>query len=156
MYFAIVLVLMVLAPLVSVLVAGPVTGWDGGVLHIIGVWWVFWGIGVRLLTAGISQIVRPGFTSRNILGIDTPEADQIVQELGFANAAIGLAGVISLWVPTWAPAVGLVGGAFLLLAGIRHAPKKDKNAKEWTALATDLFVGLIGVAFAVGALIGIA
>jgi hypothetical protein len=114
---------------------------------------VFWGIGVRLFAAGISQIARPRFTSKTILGIDAPEADQVVQELGFANAAIGAAALISSLVPSWAPAIGFAGGLFLLLAALRHTPKKDKNAKEWTALATDYLVGIIALVFAVSSLL---
>ncbi|MET0735927.1 MAG: hypothetical protein ABWY55_09865 [Microbacterium sp.] len=156
MYFAFVLLTTVVAPLVSGLIAGIATGWEDGPLHVFGLWWVFWGIGVRLLIAGISQISRPSFTSKEILHIDAPEAAQIVQELGFMNLSIGLAAVISLLVPSWAPAIGLAGGGFLLLAGIRHIGKKGKNAKEWTAAATDLIVGVVGVAFAIGALAGVA
>ncbi|SFR93795.1 hypothetical protein SAMN04487846_0857 [Microbacterium sp. cf046] len=156
MYFVFVVFTTVLAPLVSGVIAGSMTEWAGGALHVFGVWWVFWGIGVRLLAAGVSQILRPQFTSKEILHIDAPEAAQIVQELGFMNLSIGLAAVISVFVPEWAPAIGLAGGGFLLLAGLRHLPKKDKSAKEWVACLTDLLVGVVGVAFAVGSLLGAA
>lgn len=153
MYIVIVLLMTVVAPLVSGIIAGAATDWAGGPLHVFGVWWVFWGIGVRLLTAGVSQILRPQFTSKEILHIDAPEAAQIVQELGFANVALGIAGVLSLSIPAWAPAIGFVGGIFLLLAGIRHVTKKAKNSKEWVACLTDILVGGIALAFAIGSLL---
>jgi len=156
MYFAFVVLTTLIAPLVSGIITGMTTGWAGGPLQIFGVWWVFWGVGIRLLFAGFSQISRPQFTSKEILHIDAPETAQIIQELGFMNVSIGLAAVISLWVPGWAPAIGLAGGGFLLLAGIRHIGKRGKNAKEWTAAVTDLIVGVVGIAFAVGSLLGVA
>ena len=156
MYYAFVLLTTVVAPLVSGLIAGSMTDWAGGPLHVFGVWWVFWGIGVRLLAAGLSQISRPQYTSKEILHIDAPDAAQIVQELGFMNVSIGIAGIVSLFAPTWAPAIGFAGGGFLLLAGIRHVTKKDKNAKEWVACLTDILVGVIGVVFGVGSLVGVA
>ncbi|HWM16167.1 MAG TPA: hypothetical protein VNP97_06215 [Microbacterium sp.] len=156
MYVVVILLLTVVAPLVSGIIAGSATGWAGGPLYVFGMSWVFWGLGIRLLAAGISQIVRPQFTSEKILNIDAPGATQVVQELGFMNFAVGLAGVISQSVPAWAPAIGLAGGGFLLLAGLRHVVKKDKNVREWTACLTDILVGVIGVAFGVGSLLGFA
>jgi hypothetical protein len=155
-YFIFVLLTTVVAPVVSAIIAGLQSDWAGGALHVFGVWWVFWGIGIRLFAAGLSQIFRPQFTSKNILHIESDDAAQIVQELGFMNTAIGLAAIISLSAPSWAPAIGFAGGGFLLLAGIRHVGKRQKNAKEWVACLTDLLVGVIGVAFGVAALFGAA
>ncbi|WP_019180716.1 hypothetical protein [Microbacterium yannicii] len=152
-YFVFVLATTVVAPLVSGFIHGTAADWADGPLFYFGLWWVFWGIGVRLFAAGISQIARPRFTSKNILGIDAPQADQVVQELGFANTAIGAAGLVSGLVPAWAPAIGFVGGVFLVLAALRHTPKMNKNAKEWTALLTDYLVGIIALAFAITSLL---
>lgn len=153
MYLIFVLGTTVVAPLVSGFIHGSATGWESGALFSFGLSWVFWGVGVRLFAAGLSQIARPRFTSKNILGIDAPEADQVVQELGFANTAIGAAALISSVVGGWAPAAGFVGGVFLLLAAFRHTPKKNKNTKEVIALVTDYLVGVIVLAFAIGSLV---
>lgn len=150
MYYVFVLATTVVLPIVSAIIHGTATNWEAGPLYLFGLWWVFWGIGVRLLAAGISQVARPRFTSKTILGIDAPEADQLVQELGFANAAIGLTAILSSFWNDWAPAAGFVGGAFLLLAGIRHISKPNKNGRELLALVTDLLVGIIGVIFGLG------
>ena len=156
MYFIFVLITTVVAPLVSGVIHGSAAGWVDGPLYYFGLWWVFWGVGVRLFAAGISQIVRPRFTSKNILGIDAPEADQVVQELGFANTAIGATALLGSVVAGWAPAAGFVGGLFLLLAALRHTPKKNKNGKEWVALLTDYLVAVVALAFAIGSLVGAA
>jgi hypothetical protein len=36
--------------------------------QIVGKWFVFWAVGVRLLMAGIRQIVQPRYTAETILG----------------------------------------------------------------------------------------
>lgn len=154
MYFIFVLGTTLVMPIVSGFIHGRVDDWAEGPFFYFGLWWVFWGVGVRLFVAGISQITRPGFTSKNILGIDAPEANQVVQELGFANTAIGAAALISSYDNSWAAPAGFVGGVFLLLAAFRHTPKKDKNVKEKVALATDYLVGIVVLAFAIATLLG--
>jgi hypothetical protein len=154
-YFVFVIATTIVFPIISAVIHGTATDWEAGPLYLFGLWWVFWGVGIRLLSAGISQIFRPRFTSKNILGIDAPEADQLVQELGFANTAMGLAAVFSSFWTGWAPAAGFVGGAFLLLAGIRHISKPHKNSREILALVTDLLVGVIGVGFGLGTAFGL-
>jgi hypothetical protein len=142
-YSIVIVVIAVIAPLVTTLIQGIATGWDAGLVVIAGQQWVFWGVGIRLFTAGLSQALRPGFTMKTILGIDAPSATQLVSELGYANLGIGAAGILALFFPDWAPAAALAGGIFLLLAGIRHLAKPHKNTKEWVALVTDLLVAVI-------------
>jgi hypothetical protein len=145
---------MVVLPIVSIVIEGAILGWDTNLLILIGKWFVFWGIGIRLVIAGISQTVRPQFTTENILGAANPGADHIVQELGFANLGFGAAALLSLVFPTWLGAAALAGGLFLLLAGLRHIGKSGKNAKELLATVTDLLVGVIGVVTAVAVIVG--
>ncbi|WP_157000865.1 DUF6790 family protein [Agromyces laixinhei] len=143
MYLVIIITLAVIAPLVTTVVQGVTTDWDAGLVVIAGQQWVFWGVGIRLFTAGLSQALRPQFTMKKILRIDAPGATQLVGELGYANIGMGAAGILSYFFPDWAPAAALAGGLFLLLAGIRHIAKPNKNAKEWIALATDLLIAVI-------------
>jgi hypothetical protein len=77
---------------------GCILSIEGALLWaVVGKWWVFWAVGVRLLSAGIRQILQPRFTSETILGIKGAEVLMVVRELGFANAAIGTVGVASLF-----------------------------------------------------------
>ena len=123
-------------------------GFDPQLFYVsLAIWTVFWGIGVRLLIAGITQISKPDFTLRTILGIKSLDAQQVVRELGFANFSIGLAGVLVLMFPLWTPAVALIGGLFLGFDGIEHLKKKKRNRKENIALVTDLFVALITLSY---------
>ncbi|WP_136625638.1 hypothetical protein [Mycobacterium innocens] len=75
-------------PLVSGGIQLAVAGGNPAV--VFGLWWAFWGVGTRLLVAGISQLTNPGRTARGILGIEDAGAEQVVHELGYANLSIGL------------------------------------------------------------------
>ncbi|WP_349864723.1 hypothetical protein [Leifsonia sp. WHRI 6310E] len=123
-------------PIISGIVELAVAGGDP--VLVFGKWWVFWGVGTRLLVAGIAQVSGKGPTTE-ILGPAAPTVPekQLVRELGMANIGMGLAGLLAL-VPGWALPAGLAGGLFLLIAGVMHVPKRGKNAQEALATWTDL------------------
>jgi len=106
----------------------------------MGKCFVFWGRGVRLLLAGLMQATRPSFTASAILGVKDPDAEKIVVELGYANIAMGLLGVLSLFISAWIPPAGLAGGLFMGIAGLKHSTNIERNTKENVAMATDLIV----------------
>jgi len=130
-------------PLLSTLIESLTHQNHEAVIDLVGKWFVFWAVGVRLLTAGVRQIVKPGLTSEGILGIKGREVWQLVRELGFANVSIGLVGIISLWKSNWRIPDAIAGGLFLLLAGIAHLPKKDRTAEEGLAMYSDLAIGVL-------------
>jgi len=151
MYLVMVVGLMVVAPIVSIvveLIAAP--GSDP--LAVTGKWFLFWGAGVRLFTAGLSQITRPRFTAQSILGETTTAANQVVQELGFANLGFGTVAIVGAWVPGWAVPAAIGPAVFLLAAGIRHIVKSGKNTKELMATLSDLLVGVVLAVFVVWSL----
>jgi hypothetical protein len=152
-YFITVLLTTVGLPIASIvieLLARP----EGVLIATAGKWFVFWGVGIRLFLAGISQVVRPAFTASNILGIKDTAAEKIVRELGYANISMGLAGMLSLLSPAWTASAGLTGGLFLGLAGIKHAMNAERSTKENVAMATDLLVACV-VAVYLGSLAGL-
>lgn len=110
---------------------------------LVGKWFVFWSVGWRLLLAGVRQIVQPEYTARQILGLQSAESWTVVRELGFGNLAMGIVGVLSLWLPSWQLAAALAGGLFYALAGINHALRKNRNRLENVAMISDLFVALV-------------
>jgi arginine exporter protein ArgO len=65
---------------------------------------------------------------------------------------MGLAGLLAL-VPGWALPAGFAGGIFLLIAGLVHVSKRNKNPQEALATWTDLIVGVVIVALAVYVLV---
>lgn len=149
MYLVMVVGLTFVLPIVSTIIELLVVpGSDP--IAVGGKWFVFWGAGIRLLSAGISQILRPQFTAKNLLGIDSPGVGQIVQELGFANTAVGLGGVLAFFFfPSWIVPVAAIAGLFMLLAGVRHAMKNNKARQEWIPLITDFILAIALLAFAV-------
>ena len=81
-------------------------------LWLTGKWFVFWGVGVRLLLAGLRQYFQPGFTSRDIMGIDNTQVYLFVRELGGANMAWGVVGLASLALPSFVLPAALAAGIF--------------------------------------------
>jgi len=147
MYYAIILLTMVVLPIASIV--GEMSTTTGVVSFVLVSikWFAFWAVGVRLLLAGVSQILRPGYTLKGILGIDEPRAHVIAQELGFANVSIGLAGLLSIVFSIWALPVAFIGGLFLGLAGFNHMRRPDRGLRENVAMISDLWAA--GVLLAV-------
>ncbi|MCU1476569.1 MAG: hypothetical protein JWQ64_1262 [Subtercola sp.] len=150
-YFIVVIAQTVALPIISGI--SELSSQGGDAVLVFGKWWVFWGVGTRLLAAGIAQVSGRGLTSQ-ILGAAAPtvQEKQITRELGMANVGMGLAGLLAL-VPGWALPAGFAGGIFLLIAGIMHVAKKGKNPKEAVATWTDLVVGVAVVVLAVYTLV---
>ncbi|MDN4612944.1 hypothetical protein P5G50_00650 [Leifsonia sp. F6_8S_P_1B] len=151
MYITLVIAQTVVLPLVSGAVHLLVSG--GSPLVVFGMWWAFWGVGTRLLVAGISQLANPARTTKGILGIDDAGAEQVVHELGYANLSLGAVALFAPFVPGWGILGALPGALYLGLAGLRHVAKRGKGAEEAVATWTDLLVFVVVVVGIVGMLI---
>lgn len=140
-YFIVVIAQTVVLPILSGCIQLATTGGDA--VLTFGKWWVFWGVGTRLLLAGLVQLSGAGPTAQ-ILGSTEPteQEGQLTRESGTANVGMGIAGLLALH-SDWAVPAGLAGGVFLFLAGIMHVTKKDKSAQEVVATWTDLIVGVV-------------
>jgi hypothetical protein len=142
MYYLIVFLLMLALPALSIAVelstCGATTA--GAVL---AKWYVFWAVGVRLTLAGIRQIAQPQYTAEVILGLKSSEVRLVVRELGFANLALGLAGLLSLAIPGGRLVAALAGGVFYGLAAINHALQPHRNRLERVAMLSDFFAAAI-------------
>ncbi len=121
-------------------------------LLLVGKWFVFWGVGVRLSLAGLRQYTRPAFTSRDILGIESPDVFVLVRELGAANIASGVVGLASLAMPTFILPSALAAGIFYAFAGIEHGKSKHRGVNETIAMVSDIFIAVVLLGFAAGAL----
>ena len=89
--------LMFVFPITSILVELFGFNSPAAVVFLVGKWFVFWAVGVRLFVAGLRQALNPQFTAEEIFGINSKEPLVVVQELGFANISIGLGGLISVF-----------------------------------------------------------
>jgi hypothetical protein len=143
MYLAIVVLLMLILPVVSIFVEFIVLHSAADLLFLVGKWFVFWAVGVRLLLAGLRQVVNPAFTAQTIFGVRDQGALTIVQELGFGNLSIGLIGALSLIEARWIVPAAVAGAAFYGLAGIKHLTKGERNGLENIAMISDLFIFVV-------------
>src|SRR5476649_837406 len=106
-YFILVIAQTIVFPIISGTIELAIFGGDP--VLVFGKWWVFWGVGTRLLVAGIVQASGKGPTSA-ILGASAPSVQekQLTGELGMANLSLGLAGLLAL-VPGWGLPAGFAG-----------------------------------------------
>jgi len=151
MYYFIVLAFMFVLPILSI-GADAVVGGMPVTFALVGKWFVFWAVGWRLLLAGIKQIVQPAYTAREILGLKSDESLILVRELGFANVAMGVLGVASLFMPPWQLGAALVGAVFYGLAGANHVRQPHRNRMENIAMISDLFIAALLLVVCSGAL----
>lgn len=106
-------------------------------------WFVFSGIGLRLGSAGLKQIIQPEFTAKEIFSSESDVAIPIVRELGYANICFSVIALISLIVPTFRIPAAINGGLYFGLAGLLHVFKPKESGKEIFAMASDLFIFLV-------------
>lgn len=151
MYLAIVLACMLILPVGSI--ALDVFAAGGAVsAALVAKWFVIWSVGARLALAGARQIVLPRYTAQVILGLKHEESLVLVRELGFANLALGIAGLACWLFPAWVLAVALAGAIFYCLAGVNHVLHPQRSTFENIAMVSDLFVGGVLAAALVGAI----
>ena len=149
MYFAVVALTMFLLPSVSMVVAhalDPAAPW----LELAGRWFVFWGVGVRLALAGLRQVFQPAFTAREVFRMTSDEATPVVRELGVANLATGVVGLLSLAEPSFVLPVAIAAVIFYGVAGFRHAGERGRSQNETVAMASDLFLFAVLAVFLIG------
>ena len=114
---------------------------------LTGRWFVFWGVGVRLGLAGLRQFFQPSFTARDIFGMTSDEALPIVRELGMANVATAVVGLLSLAIPSFTLPAAVSAGIFYGVAGVRHAKERTRSLNENVAMLSDLFLFAVLAAF---------
>jgi hypothetical protein len=141
---------MIVLPVVSILAEALIRQRTFNFWSSVGEWFLFWAVGLRLLTAGLFQVIKPTFTSQSIFQTDNAQVYAVIRELGFANICTGLAGIISLFLAAWRIPVAFVGGLFLGIAGAQHAVKRQVTINEKIAMITDILVFLVLVSYILG------
>ncbi len=111
--------------------------------ELLGKWFIFSAVGLRLFVAGMQQAIKPQFTAKEIFHIHNAESFPIVRELGFANICFGLVGIISLFKPEWRIVSAVASGLYYAFAGLLHIVKKPVSINERFALWTDVFIFLV-------------
>ena len=152
MYLLMVILLLFVFPVASIVTDLLILRRPDALLFLVGKWFVFWGVGVRLFTAGIRQSLKPRFTAKEIFQIKSDEPLVIVQELGFANLSLGLLGLSSIFNLGWIMPAGIAGGLFYGLAGLKHLLRKQRNVLENVAMISNLFFFGVIVFYIAGSL----
>jgi len=140
MYIVLVVLLLGVLPAGSVFAEHSVFHSAASIPFLMGKWFTFWAVGVRLGLAGLRQSFQPQFTARRIFNIQSDDMLPIVQELGLANIAMGTLGLVSLAVPAMILPAAMVGGLYYGLAGLLHVRRSEKNFYERFAMLSDLFI----------------
>lgn len=133
------LLFIIILPTMSIVGTMLITG-SSLHLSLIMQWFIFWGLGIGHVLAGIKQSYNPAFTAHKIFGITNNDCFPIIRELGFANISIGLLAIISLFIPSWRLPAACAGCTFLGLAALLHIIKKPTTPNEWLALFFDIFM----------------
>ncbi len=142
MYFVVIALFMLVLPAASIAIEyyGMQSGVD--LVDLFGKWFAFWGVGVRLAIAGFRQAFQPSFTARDVFEIEDERVHPIIRELGFANLALGLLGLLAI-APEWTPPAALAGGLFFALAGWKHVTAPSRNLTRTVAMVSDLFIAAV-------------
>lgn len=143
MYLVSVLLLLLVLPAVSAVLEAALASHAASIPALVGKWYVFWACGVRLLLAGIRQVSQPRFTAAEIFDCDDLKAFPMVREIGFGNLAMGTLGVCTIFRHDWLIPAAIVGGLYYGLAGLGHALREKRNAKETVAMVSDGFAFLV-------------
>jgi hypothetical protein len=152
MYVVSVILLLVVLPAASVIIEVLVVPHSLAVMALVGKWFVFWTCGIRLLLAGIRQVLQPRFTAAEIFDLDNPKAFSIVREIGFGNLAMGTLAVCNILRPAWLIPAAVVGGLYYGLAGLGHLMRAERNLNEIVAMVSDGFAFLLLLAVTVNGL----
>ena len=147
MYFITVILLLLIFPVISVITEAALSHHSQSIMFLIGKWFVFWAVGVRLFIAGVRQVTQPRFTAQEIFRIRDPGSFPIVREIGFGNLSMGTLGICCLFDTDWIVPAAIVGGLYYGLAGAGHVGQKSKNTKEYTAMISDGFVFVVLLMF---------
>ena len=102
-------------------------------------WFIFSGIGLRLGTAGIKQIIHPQFTAKEIFKI-SENASFLVRELGFANLCFSILAILSLFINNFRVPAAITGGIYFGLAALLHIFKKKDSDNEVFAMISDIYI----------------
>lgn len=116
---------------------------EAGVEMLLLKWFVFCGIGLRLFTAGLKQVIDPLFTAKEIFDLDDEKCLPVVREIGLANISLGSVGILSLFVIQLRAASAIAGCLYFGLAGCLHLFNKTRSRDEMFPMISDFYIFLV-------------
>jgi hypothetical protein len=129
MYLIFIILLLFIFPAASVLIEALRAGSGADWMLLLGKWFVFWAVGIRLFIAGLHQVFQPRFTAETIFEIKDEAVHAVVREVGFGNISMGVLGLLSLAEPRRVVPAAIVGGLlasamFFAASGISPSGKR--------------------------------
>lgn len=146
MYFLVIAFFMLILPVASIAAEYAWLHTSADLVALTGKWFAFWGVGMRLGLAGLRQAFNPAFTAQDIFEIEDERVHPIIRELGFANLALALLGLLAL-LPGWTMPAALAGGLFFALAGWKHVVASERNSTRTVAMVSDIFIALVLIGY---------
>jgi hypothetical protein len=147
MYIAVVALTMLILPLVSIAIDYYLHPSASSIVFLVGRWFVFWGVGVRLTLAGMRQFFQPSFTAKQIFHSTSEDVLPIIRELGLANFSVGVVALISLVIPSFIFPSAISAAIFYGVAGLRHIAERSRSFNENLAMVSDIFIAIVLMIF---------
>ena len=130
----------IILPIVGVIIDVSILKSEINIYSLMFKWFVFSGVGLRLLSAGLKQLINPSFTAKEIFKVNDEKSFSIVREVGLANISFGFIGLLSFFLPQFRLAAAISGGLYFGLAGCLHLFNKVKSRDEIFAMISDYFI----------------
>jgi len=146
MYIAVVALTMLILPVLSIFIDHGLHP-DPPIVLLVGRWFVFWGVGVRLALAGLRQFFQPEFTAKQIFQSSSPDVLPLVRELGVANFSASVVALLSLGMPSFVLPAAISAGIFYGVAGVRHIMGRHRSRNENVAMVSDLLMSAVLLIF---------
>ncbi|OOM74121.1 DUF6790 family protein [Clostridium sp. BL-8] len=135
-----VIVFFLLLPIIGVIADVFILKFEVNIFSLMFKWFVFSGVGLRLMSAGLKQAINPSFTAKEIFKVNEERCFVIVREIGFANISFGSIGIFSFFYPEFRLAAAIAGGLYFGLAGCLHFFNKNRSRDEVFAMISDYFI----------------
>ena len=111
--------------------------------QLIGKWFIFWTLGIRLFTIGIRQASDPASEAVKIFNLKSKNAYTIIRRLGFANMSLGIMGILSLINNNWRQIGAISGISFFGFAVLNDISQKVKARNEIITMISDTLTSVI-------------
>ena len=92
-----VIIFFAVLPIVGVIADVLILKSEINIFSLMFKWFVFSGVGLRLSSAGLKQLINPSFTAKEIFKVNEENSFSIVREIGLANLSFGFIGVLSFF-----------------------------------------------------------
>lgn len=135
-----IIIFFLLLPLAGVIIDISILKFRTDIFNLMFRWFVFSGVGLRLLSAGLKQATNPSFTANKIFNVNDEKSFPIVREVGLANISFGIIGVLSFFFPVFRLAASVSGSLYFGLAGSLHFFSKKRCNGEVFAMISDYFI----------------